>query len=101
MSIEVYLAFCATTVALMLVPGPNVALIVANSVAHGRRFGLLTVAGTSSAMVLQLAVACLGLTALLGALAGWLEWLRWAGVVYLVHLGVAAWRASALAADLS
>jgi homoserine/homoserine lactone efflux protein len=101
MDLQLYLAFVAATAVLILIPGPNVALILANSVAHGRRFGLLTVAGTSSAMVLQLGVACLGLTALLGALAGWLEWLRWAGVAYLVAVGVAAWRASALAADLS
>ncbi len=74
---------------------------MASSVAPGYRFGLLTVAGTSAAMVPQLIFTCLGLTALLGALAGWFEWLRWVGVVYLVFLGVQTWRASALAADLS
>ena len=42
MSIELYLAFIAATIILMAIPGPNVALIVANSVAHGTRFGLLT-----------------------------------------------------------
>ena len=45
MPLELYLAFIAATVILMVIPGPNVALIVANSVAHGTRFGLLTVAG--------------------------------------------------------
>ncbi len=58
-----YLAFVAATSVLMLIPGPNVALIVANSVAYGTRFGLLTVAGTASAMVLQLAVTALGMAA--------------------------------------
>ena len=43
-----YLIFVAATAVLMLIPGPNVALIVANSVAYGTRFGLLTVAGTAS-----------------------------------------------------
>jgi hypothetical protein len=33
----------------VLIPGPNVVLIVANSIAHGRRYGLVTVAGTSAA----------------------------------------------------
>jgi hypothetical protein len=51
MPLELYLAFIAATVVLMVIPGPNVALIVANSVAHGTRFGLLTVAATSSAVV--------------------------------------------------
>ncbi len=89
-----YLTFMAATAVLMLIPGPNVALIVANSVAYGTRFGLLTVAGTASAMVLQLAVTSLGMAAVLGTLGGWLEWLRWIGVAYLVVLGVRQWRAA-------
>jgi threonine/homoserine/homoserine lactone efflux protein len=35
-----YLAFWAATAVLMIIPGPNVALIVANSVAHAAGFGL-------------------------------------------------------------
>ncbi len=56
--------------------------------AHGPRYGLLTVAGTSTAMVLQLALVALGMTPLLGALGSWFELLRWIGVAYLVYLGV-------------
>jgi homoserine/homoserine lactone efflux protein len=55
--LQLYLGFVLAVTVLMLIPGPNVALIVANSVAHGARYGLMTVAGTSAAMVLQLAVA--------------------------------------------
>ena len=88
-----YLAFVLATALLMLIPGPNVALIVANSVAYGTRFGLLTVAGTASAMVVQLALTAFGLAATLGTLGAWLEWLRWLGVAYLVALGVRQWRA--------
>jgi homoserine/homoserine lactone efflux protein len=93
MSLELYAAFVAATAVLMLIPGPNVALIVANSVAHGSRFGLLTVAGTSSAMVVQLGLTVLGATAALGLLAESFDWLRWLGVVYLLYLGVRTWRA--------
>lgn len=96
MSIEVYLAFCAATVALMLVPGPNVALIVANAVAHGRRYGLLTVAGTSAAMVPQLALTVLGMTGVLLVMAHAFEWLRWIGVAYLGYLGIRTWQAPAV-----
>ena len=69
MSLELYFAFVATTVVLILIPGPNVALIVANSIAHGRRYGQLKVAGTSSAMFIQLALTVFGKTALLSAMA--------------------------------
>jgi len=65
-------------------------------VAHGSRYGLLTVAGTSSAMVLQLELVALGMTPLLGALGSWFELLRWVGVAYLVYLGIREWRAPAV-----
>ena len=95
-ALHLYLAFIAATTILMLIPGPNVALIVANSVGHGTRYGLLTVAGTSSAVVVQLALTVIGLTALLGTLGVWFEWVRWIGVGYLLWLGVRQWRAPAI-----
>lgn len=88
MHFDLYFGFVLATVILILIPGPNVSLIVANSIAYGTRYGLLTVAGTSSAIVVQLALATLGLTATLDMLAGWFEWVRWVGVAYLLYLGV-------------
>ena len=96
MSLELYLAFIAATAILMVIPGPNVALIVANSVAHGARLGLLTVAATSSAVVVHLTLTVLGATAVLSFLATSFDWLRWLGVAYLVWLGIATWRAPAV-----
>ena len=91
--IQLYLTFVLATTILMLIPGPNVALIVANSVAYGTRYGLLTVLGTSSAMVLQLALTAIGMTALLSWLSQMFEWLRWLGVAYLLFLGIRHWLA--------
>src|SRR5260370_24655397 len=93
MDMPLYLAFLSATIVLALVPGRNAALIVANSVACGARFGLLTVAGTSTAIVVQLALTGLGMSAVLGTLGEWFEWLRWIGAAYLLYLGVAQWRA--------
>jgi len=95
-NLHLYLAFVAAVTILMLIPGPNVALIVANSVSYGFRYGLLTVAGTSSAMVVQLSLTILGMTELLGTLGSWFEWIRWIGVAYLIYLGVTTWRAPPL-----
>jgi homoserine/homoserine lactone efflux protein len=95
-ALDLYLAFVLACVILIVIPGPNVALIVANSVAHGARFGLLTVAGTSSAVVVQLSLTVLGASAVLNFLAASFDWLRWLGVAYLVWLGIAAWRAPAV-----
>jgi threonine/homoserine/homoserine lactone efflux protein len=91
--IDLYLAYVLAVVVLMVIPGPNVALIVANSVAHGARYGLLTVAATSTAVVVHLTLTVIGATAVLALLAASFDWLRWLGVAYLVWLGIAAWRA--------
>ncbi len=93
---DLYLAFVAATAILILIPWPNVALIVANSVAHGTRYGLLTVAATSSAMVVQLTLTVIGAKAALDVLAASFDWLRWLGVIYLIWLGVVTWRAPAV-----
>ncbi len=42
---------------------------------------------------MQLAVALIGMTSFLLLMADWFEWLRWAGVAYLLYLGVQQWRA--------
>jgi homoserine/homoserine lactone efflux protein len=94
MHVSLYLGFVLASTILILIPGPNVSLIVANSIAYGTRYGLLTVAGTSSAIVVQLALVALGLTATLDILAGWFEWVRWIGVAYLVYLGIRQWTAT-------
>lgn len=92
MSPGLYLSFLAASLALLLLPGPNVAIIVASSIERGRAAGLWTVAGTSAAMVVQLTFVVAGLSALAVWLADHFEWLRWAGVAYLVAIGIVAWR---------
>src|SRR5215471_4644378 len=92
MDLSLYLAFVLATSILILIPGPNVSLIVANSVAYGTRYGLLTVGGTSTAVLVQVIITALGMTAVLGTLAYWFEWIRWIGVGYLVWIGIQQWR---------
>ncbi len=90
---HLFAAFVAACVLLMLFPGPNVSLIVANSMNYGVRFGLLTVIGTATAMAIQLGFTALGMTALLGAAGAWFGVLRWVGAAYLIYLGISQWRA--------
>ena len=94
MSLELYIGFVFAATALVAAPGPNVALIVGNSLAHGARFGLLTVAGTASAIAIQLSLTVLGASTVLAVLADWFSILRWVGVAYLVWLGIRAWLAT-------
>lgn len=90
---DLFAAFILASALLILVPGPNVALIVSHSLAHGLRYGLLTVAATTSVQIIPLSLVALGMSAALALMADWFEWLRWIGVVYLIALGVCTWRA--------
>lgn len=84
---EHYVTLIALTLALVAIPGPNVALIVAGSLEHGTRHGLATVAGTTFGVALQLFLIVLGYAALLTTMAELLTWIKWLGVFYLLYLG--------------
>lgn len=91
MALETWLAFALATAILILIPGPTVAVIVANSLTRGRGAGLAVVAGSSLAQALHLAAFALGMAAILAALSQMFELLRWLGVGYLLYLGWRAW----------
>jgi len=87
MSLELYLAYVLACAVIALIPGPTVTVIIANSLRHGARAGLLNVAGTQLGLALMMAILVVGLSSVIAAM-GWLfEWLRWAGAAYLVWLG--------------
>lgn len=70
------------------IPGPNILVIVSTSLMSGKTRGLQTVAGTASAMVIQLLIAAVATSSLLVLLNEGLFWLKWIGVGYLAFLGV-------------
>ena len=92
---DLLVALVVASAFLVLLPGPNVAFIVATSIARGTRPGLFAVAGTSAGLALQLAFTVFGLAALVALAADILIWLKWAGVAYLVYLGIRTWNAPA------
>lgn len=80
--------FVAAALALLAVPGPAVLYIVGQSVRHGRRAGLVSVAGIHAGTLVHLAAATLGLSALLVSSATAFSLVRYAGAAYLVYLGI-------------
>lgn len=85
--------FLLAVIALMLIPGPNVALIVATSLGQGSRRGVLTALATSSASVVQLLLVSFGMASAVSRLGHWFVLFRWAGVAYLILIGIQQWRA--------
>lgn len=87
-SLELYLAYIAACFVIAIVPGPTVTVIVANSLAHGARAGLLNVAGTQLGLALMMAVLVVGLSSVIAAMAWAFEIVRWVGAAYLVWIGL-------------
>ena len=87
MSPEVLLAFIAACILLALTPGPNMSLILANTLSHGLRAGLITLAGTTTALALLVAAAAVGMGSMMVLMSAWFDLIRWVGALYLVYLG--------------
>ncbi|MBM3555867.1 MAG: LysE family translocator [Alphaproteobacteria bacterium] len=100
MSMEVWLAFLAATVVILVIPGPTIMLVIAYGLGHGRRVLGATVAGVALGDFTAMTASMLGMGALLAASAEIFTLLKWAGAAYLVWLGIGLWRApvAALAA---
>lgn len=87
MSLSVYFTFLLACIVVVIVPGPTVTLIVASSLRHGRRAGMLNVAGTQLGLLLTVGIVLLGLASLIAAMGAWFIWLRLVGAAYLIWLG--------------
>ena len=79
--------FCVAVLLLNLTPGPDTAFIVGQSVAHGRRAGLMSVLGISAGCLGHTMALALGLSAILAASAGAFTAIKIGGAIYLVFLG--------------
>jgi homoserine/homoserine lactone efflux protein len=87
MSLDLYAAYLVACLIIVIVPGPTVTLIVANSLRHGTRAGLLNMLGTQVGEAIIITAAGIGLASLIEAMGHWFDWLRLAGAAYLIWLG--------------
>lgn len=88
MSLEFYLAYVLACVVITIVPGPTVTLIVANSLTHGTRAGLLNMAGTQLGLGVMMLIVLIGLASIIEVMGFWFDWIRFLGAAYLIWLGV-------------
>lgn len=80
--------FIPAALAVLVIPGPAVTYIVTRSVHQGRRAGLISVAGLTTGLLVQVAAAVTGLSALLLSSAIAFRAVKLAGAAYLIYLGV-------------
>jgi threonine/homoserine/homoserine lactone efflux protein len=80
--------FCATALALLLIPGPAVLYVVVQGAEQGRRVGLASVAGIHLGTLVHVFAATVGLSALIATSALAFSVVKYAGALYLIYIGV-------------
>jgi threonine/homoserine/homoserine lactone efflux protein len=85
-------AFLVASFILAITPGPGVFYVVTRSVAQGVRHGLASVAGVALGNLGNAIGASLGLAALFAVSSVAFTLVKYAGVLYLIYLGVQALR---------
>ena len=93
MTLEIWLAYLGLLVVYMITPGPSHLLMLSNSLGNGFNKSIATAAGDLSANFLQMLAASLGLATIVQSSQQVFFYIKWAGVLYLVYLGVRSIRA--------
>ena len=83
-----YGLFVVAALTLLVIPGPAVLYIVSRSVDQGRAAGFASVLGVTTATLIQIALAVVGLSSVVLASAVAFDAVKYAGAAYLIYLGV-------------
>jgi threonine/homoserine/homoserine lactone efflux protein len=87
-SLSTYAVFLATALALLAIPGPAVLYVVSRSVDQGRTAGLVSVLGITTATLVHVTAAAVGLSSLILASKTAFDAVRFVGAAYLIFLGI-------------
>lgn len=99
LSFEAWLVFLPTAALISLAPGPNNLLALTNGLRYGVRPSVLAALGRLAAFAGMILLAALGLAAVLATSELAFQVIKWAGVAYLLYLGLRIWRGPPLAPD--
>lgn len=80
-------------------PGPDFAIVLKNSIAHGRRAGVWTGIGVGTAILVHASYSVLGLGLLIRSSPVWFNVAKFAGAAYIAWLGVQCLRAKPVAGE--
>lgn len=101
MPFESYLIYLAAVAVFFATP-PDTSqlLIISNSIRHGLRKSVYTIAGDLCANCLQMTGAAFGLAAIIATSASAFIWIKWLGVAYLIWIGVQLIRSKEQSVDM-
>lgn len=88
--LHTYLMFIGAAFVLVIAPGPDMAYMLARTVAQGRAAGFLAAAGINAGAYVHVIASVVGLSAILAASSVAFTILKWVGACYLVWIGYRA-----------
>jgi RhtB (resistance to homoserine/threonine) family protein len=89
--------FVGAVTLLNLTPGPDMAYVAGQSMANGRRAGMLSALGVSLGGCVHTMACAFGLSALIAASPEAFNAIKWVGAIYLMYLGVSTLRTAGTA----
>ena len=93
MTTATLITFAIACFFIVIVPGPTLTVIIANSLRRGMSAGLANVAGTQLGVLVMMLVVAFSLNTVVLFMAEAFFWLKIAGAAYLIWLGIKLWRA--------
>lgn len=94
MNLSTWWIFVTATFLISAAPGPNMLLIMNQSVRFGLRASIYSMAGCMTALMIMFTLSAMGLGVILQQSPAIFDALRWLGALYLAYLGYKVWTAS-------
>ena len=99
MTIEQIIYYCLACFVVVIVPGPTVTLIIANTLAFGTRAGILNVVGTQLGLIM-IGLLAIGFQFINQQLDWFLVIIRYLGAIYLIWLGYKIFTSRSLVTEI-
>ncbi|MBI2770945.1 MAG: LysE family translocator [Burkholderiales bacterium] len=96
MTLSTYLLYVAAVALLIVTPGPTMLMCMTNSINHGPRRAMTSVAGAVTAVLCVMLLSAMGLGALLATSETAFTVAKVVGAAYLVWLGIKTFRSTAV-----
>jgi threonine/homoserine/homoserine lactone efflux protein len=87
-----FILFVGVSWVLIIAPGPDMLYVITRGMAQGRRAGMLSAVGVICGILVHTTAAAFGLTLIIQTSALAFLMVKYLGAIYLIYLGIKAWR---------
>ena len=95
MNIEILISFIVSVTILAISPGPDNIFVLMQSVVHGRKYGLATVAGLMTGCIIHTTLVAFGVSAVITSIPAIFLGIKIAGALYLLFLAYKVFKSNA------